>query len=61
MSALKRLELRFKRLEGHHGMDKLQRLDDVIMTVDGQVGGPTKLIIDELKRSKRRYVLNVYE
>ena len=61
MSALKRLELRFKRLEGLHGIDKLGRLDDVIMTVDGQAGGPTKLIIDELKRSKGRYVLNVHE
>lgn len=61
MSALERLELRFKRLEGLHGMDKLESIHDVIMTVDGQVEGTTKLILDELKRAQGKYVLNVQE
>jgi hypothetical protein len=61
MSALERLELRFKRLEGLHGLDKLESIHDVIVTVDGQVEGTTKLILDELKKAQGKYVLNVHE
>ncbi|RLN40052.1 disease resistance protein RPP13-like [Panicum miliaceum] len=43
MPAVERLELRFKRLEGLHGMDNLKSIHDVILTVDGQAGGATKV------------------
>ncbi|CAO2189775.1 unnamed protein product [Urochloa humidicola] len=61
MPALERFELCFKRLEGLHGMDKLKKIHDVIVTVDGQAEGTTKLILDELKDAKREYALNVKE
>ncbi|OEL15663.1 Disease resistance protein RPM1 [Dichanthelium oligosanthes] len=61
MPAVERLELRFKRLEGLHGMDNLESIHDVMLTVDGQSGGTTKLILDELKRTQRKYALNVNE
>lgn len=61
MPTLERLELHFKRFEGLHGMNKLEKIHDVILTVDGQAGGTTKLILDELKRGPRKYALNVNE
>lgn len=61
MRALERLELRFKRLEGLHGMSELEGLRDVILTVDGPAAGTTKSILDELKRSKGNYAINVKE
>ncbi|PAN44152.1 hypothetical protein PAHAL_9G021000 [Panicum hallii] len=61
MPAVERLELRFKRLEGLHGMDNLESIHDVILSVDGQAGGTTKVILDELKRAQHKYALNVNE
>ncbi|AQK42522.1 Disease resistance protein RPM1 [Zea mays] len=46
---LERIELRFNRLEGLHGMENLERLNDVLLTVDGKRSEPTKSILDDLK------------
>ncbi|KQJ87635.1 disease resistance protein RPP13 [Brachypodium distachyon] len=63
MPELERLELRFKRLEGLHGMDKLKKLHDVLLTVDHKAGEPTKMVLDDLKKSslKQKYALTVNE
>lgn len=62
MPLLERLELRFKSLEGLHGIDKLQSLHDVFLTVAGKAGDPTKLILEDLKSSSpRKYALIVNE
>ncbi|CAL5010163.1 unnamed protein product [Urochloa decumbens] len=64
MPTLEWFELCFKRLEGLHGMDKLKKIHDVIVTVDGQAEGTTKLIIEELKdeaAKQREYALIVKE
>ncbi|KQJ87182.1 disease resistance protein RPP13 [Brachypodium distachyon] len=60
---LERLELRFKRLEGVHGMDKLSSLHDVLLTVDDKAGKLTKSVLDDLKKSSssRKYALIVNE
>ncbi|KAL6907929.1 hypothetical protein ACP4OV_002099 [Aristida adscensionis] len=54
---LERLELRFKRLEGLQGMDKLAMLHDVVLTVDGQASKPTKSILEDLKGLSSKYAL----
>ncbi|XP_066313851.1 disease resistance protein PIK6-NP-like [Miscanthus floridulus] len=60
---LERIELRFKRLEGLHGMDNLIRLEDVLLTVDGKRSEPTKSILDDLKEASvsSKYTLIVNE
>ncbi|EMS68464.1 Disease resistance protein RPP13 [Triticum urartu] len=64
---LGRLELRFKRLEGVHGMDKLKKLQDVILTVDDKASELTKTMVDDLKKSSssntssKKYTLIVNE
>ncbi|CAO1940490.1 unnamed protein product [Urochloa humidicola] len=58
---LERIELRFKRLEGLHGMDKLGTLHDVFLTVDGQESEPKKSILEDLKRVPSKYALIVNE
>ncbi|OEL28992.1 hypothetical protein BAE44_0009989 [Dichanthelium oligosanthes] len=58
---LERIELRFKRMEGLHGMDKLGRLRDVLLTVDGEQSEPTKSILEDLKRVSSKYTLIVNE
>jgi len=60
---LERIELRFKRLEGLHGMEKLKTLHDVLLTVDGIGSEPTKSILEDLKRvpsSKYTLIVNEY-
>jgi disease resistance protein RPM1 len=47
---LERIELRFKRLEGLHSLDKLERLHDVLLTVHDQANQRTKLIVEGLKK-----------
>ncbi|XP_066338723.1 disease resistance protein Pik-2-like isoform X1 [Miscanthus floridulus] len=60
---LERIELHFKRLEGLHGMDKLgTNRYDVLLTIDGQASGLTKLIVDSLKKpTSDQYSLIVNE
>ena len=59
---LERIELHFKRLEGLHGMDKLgTHRYDVLLTIDGQASGLTKLIVDSLKKPTLEYSLIVNE
>jgi disease resistance protein RPM1 len=59
---LERIELRFKRLEGLYGIDKLRMLHyDVLLTIDGQASGLTKLIVDGLKKQTSDYSLIVNE
>lgn len=58
---LERIELRFKRLEGLHGMDKLLRLNDVLLTVDGKQSESTKSILKNLERRTSKYTLIVNE
>ncbi|KAJ1255437.1 hypothetical protein BS78_K218900 [Paspalum vaginatum] len=58
---LERIELCFKRLEGLHGMDELGRLHDVLLTIDGQASGPTKSIVESLKKTSPKYSLIVNE
>ncbi|KAJ1255434.1 hypothetical protein BS78_K218600 [Paspalum vaginatum] len=58
---LERIELRFKRLEGLHGMDKLGRLHDVLLTIDGKASGRTKSIVEGLKKTSSKYSLIVNE
>lgn len=59
---LERLELRFKRLEGVHGIEKLGSVHDVLVTVDDKAGEPTKSILEGLKRSSsRKYALIINE
>lgn len=62
-SLLERLELRFKRLEGVHGMDNLKKLHDVILTVDDEASELTKAMVDDLKKSSssKKYTLIVNE
>jgi disease resistance protein RPM1 len=50
---LERIELRFKRLEGLHGMDELGTLHDVLLTIDGKASGLTKLIVEGLKKTSK--------
>ncbi|XP_022685300.1 disease resistance protein RPM1-like [Setaria italica] len=59
---LEKLELRFKMLEGLHGLDELGMLHDVLLTVDTQANEMTKLRVDYLKKEKTpssKYTLNV--
>ncbi|XP_062200252.1 disease resistance protein Pik-2-like [Phragmites australis] len=61
---LERIELRFKRLEGLHGMDELGMLNDVLLTVGGQSSEQTKSILEGLKTGKKpssKYALIVNE
>ncbi|CAL4990848.1 unnamed protein product [Urochloa decumbens] len=58
---LERIELRFKRFEGLHGMDKLQNLHDVLLTMDGQASDRTKSIIEGLKKTSSKYSFIVNE
>lgn len=59
---LERLELRFKRFEGVRGIEKLESLHDVLITVDDKAGEPTKSILEELKkRSSGKYALIINE
>ncbi|XP_062197029.1 disease resistance protein Pik-2-like [Phragmites australis] len=61
---LERIELRFKRLEGLHGMDELGMLHDVLLTVDGQASEQTQFILETLKKGKKqssKYALIVNE
>lgn len=58
---LERLKLRFKRLEGLLGMDKLVVLHDVLVTVDGQATEATRLILDNMKRQPSKYALIINE
>ncbi|XBJ13497.1 hypothetical protein VPH35_005658 [Triticum aestivum] len=62
MPQLERLELRFKRLEGVHGMDRLGSLHDVLLTVDDKAGEPTTSILEDMKgSSSRKYALIINE
>ncbi|VAI37542.1 unnamed protein product [Triticum turgidum subsp. durum] len=61
MPGLERLELRFKRLEGLHGVDKLKLLHDLILTVDGEADNTTKSVLNDLKAAKGNCVLNIKE
>jgi disease resistance protein RPM1 len=58
---LERIELRFKRLEGLHGIEKLGAIHDVLLTIDGQASGHTKSIVDGLKKTLSNYSLVVNE
>ncbi|KAL6653558.1 hypothetical protein ACP70R_008482 [Stipagrostis hirtigluma subsp. patula] len=58
---LERIELRFKRLEGLHGIEELGRLHDVLLTVHSQASEHTKLILENLKRpSECALIVNEY-
>lgn len=59
---LEKLELRFKVLEGLHGLDELGMLHDVLLTVDTQANEMTKSRVEYLKKEKTpssKYTLNV--
>jgi disease resistance protein RPM1 len=58
---LERIELRFKRLEGLHGMDKLLSLKDVLLTVDGKQIESTKSFLTNLEQQTSKYTLIVNE
>jgi disease resistance protein RPM1 len=64
MPQVEKLELRFKRLEGLHSMDKLEMLQDVVLTVDSQASELTKSRVECLKNketSSSKYTLIVNE
>ncbi|GJN38120.1 hypothetical protein PR202_gb27132 [Eleusine coracana subsp. coracana] len=61
---LEKLELRFKMLEGLHGIDEIEMLGDVILIVDSQARGETKARVDFLKKKENpssKYTLIVNE
>ncbi|KAK3159730.1 hypothetical protein QOZ80_1BG0050350 [Eleusine coracana subsp. coracana] len=61
---LEKLELRFKMMEGLHGIDELEILRDVILIVDSQARGETKVRVDCLKKKENpssKYTLIVNE
>jgi hypothetical protein len=60
---LERIELRFKKLEGFHGVDELGKLQDVVLTVDGHASERTNSILDGLKQrleGKCNLIVNKY-
>jgi hypothetical protein len=61
---LEKVELRFKVLEGLHGIDELKTLRDVILLVDNQARGETKARVECLKKKENpssKYTLIVSE
>jgi disease resistance protein RPM1 len=52
MPQVEKLELRFKRLEDLHGMDKLEMLQYVVLTVDSQASELTKSRVEHLKKEE---------
>ncbi|KAG2564220.1 disease resistance protein Pik-2-like [Panicum virgatum] len=58
---LERIELRFRNLEGLHGLGELAMLRDVNLMVDGQASERTKLVLNDLRKGTSTYALIVSE
>lgn len=62
---LERIELRFKKLDGLHGLEVLGMLCDVVLTVDGHASERTKSVLKDLREGKKRsskytFIVNQY-
>lgn len=58
---LERIELRFRKLEGLHGLGELAMLRNVNLAVHDQASDRTKLVLEDLRKETSKYALTVFE
>jgi disease resistance protein RPM1 len=54
MPALERIDMRFLAFEGIYGIETLEMLQEVHLSVDSQADDITKLLVDDLKDAHKR-------